>query len=506
MRILFRVDATDEIGSGHFMRCLNLADALKRVSTKICFISRNLPCYLEELLAEKQYEFLSFGSCLNAGQLDDLAHSKWLGTSQAQDALETIALSGNSWDWIVVDHYGIDARWETKLRLSTNKILVIDDLADREHDCDVLLDQNLFADADTRYISKVPVDCVLLLGSRFALLHSEFVELRKHAKARTGRIKRILIFFGSVDSDNHTAIAIKALENINASSLMVDVVISIQNPFLEQIKSLCISNKFTFHVQTRHMATLIQKADFAIGAGGISTYERLFLRLRAILKPISFNQIAPLTHMNALGLIDLFSSQKDLENKLQNLLMKKNFSPPDCVEDGASKLAKLMTENITYIKPLRSLDIRRTYGWLQNTQLRNAFMIAARPLRRDHFLYWRNVLNDPTQSTFAIYFSGKHVGNCGLKNIDVQNRNCEIWIYLAETYARGRGVASIAIHSLLEKAKSDFECQKIYLHVSKTNFSAINLYKKKGFFEVNKLLNGRWAGQDASIAFMERLV
>ena len=504
MRVLFRVDATDEIGSGHFMRCLNLADALKRVSTTICFVSRNLPPHLQELLTEKQYGFFSLGRGTNTGRLDELTHSQWLGTSQEQDALDTIAIAGNRWDWLVVDHYGIDARWETKLRLSTKKILVIDDLADREHECDVLLDQNLFADPDSRYINKVPAGCVLLLGSRYALLRAEFVELRKRAKLRTGFIKRILIFFGSVDSDNHTAIAVQALENINDPSLIVDVVVGIQHPFLEQIKTLCISNKFHCHVQTRHMAELIQSADLAIGAGGISTYERLFLRLRAIIKPVSFNQVAPLTYMSDLGLFDLFSSQKDLENKLRNLLASENFSPPDCVEDGSNKLAKLMAENFTYIGAVKSLDIRRTFGWLQNKQLRDDFVIARSPLRHDHFSYWRSLLNDPTQCVFAIHFSGKHVGNCGLKNIDAKNRSCEMWVYLADLSARGRGVASIAVQSLLEKAKSDFQCENIYLHVSKTNFPAIKLYRGKGFIERTKRLDGRWMGQDANIAFMER--
>jgi RimJ/RimL family protein N-acetyltransferase len=208
--------------------------------------------------------------------------------------------------------------------------------------------------------------------------------------------------------------------------------------------------------------------------------------------------------MSDLGLFDLFSSQKDLENKLRHLLVSANFSPPDCVEDGSNKLAKLMAENFTYIGPVKSLDIRRTFGWLQNKQLRDDFVIARSPLRQDHFSYWRSLLNDPTQCVFTIRFSGKHVGNCGLKNIDAKNRSCEMWVYLADLSARGQGVASIAVQSLLEKAKSDFQCENIYLHVSKTNFPAIKLYRGKGFIERTKRLDGRWMGQDANIAFMER--
>ncbi|MEI8087953.1 MAG: GNAT family N-acetyltransferase, partial [Paludibacter sp.] len=339
---------------------------------------------------------------------------------------------------------------------------------------------------------------------RYALLRAEFIEQRKHSKIRTGFIKHILICFGGVDSDNNTALAIHALENINDPRMVVDVIIGIQHPFLEQIKALCINNKFHCHIQTKRMAELIQSADLAIGAGGISTYERLFLKLRAIIKPVSLNQIAPLTYMSSLGLFDLFSSQDDLENKIRNMLGKDNFSPPDCVEDGSNKLAKLLIENFTFIGFPKALDIRRTFAWLQNKQLRDDFVIARSPLRHDHFIYWRKLLNDPRQCVFAINFSGKHVGNCGLKNIDTKSRSCEMWVYVADPSARGRGVASSAVRSLLEKAKNDLLCVNIYLHVLKTNFLAIKLYKNCGFVESSKPLDGRWVGQEASIAFMER--
>src|SRR6185295_9144327 len=104
----------------------------------IRFIARHLPVYLREILDEKGHEFTLLDSISNDEEPNELPHAKWLGASQQQDASASIhVLSGDTWDWLVVDHYALDARWERMMRTVTKHILVIDDLADRTHDCDV---------------------------------------------------------------------------------------------------------------------------------------------------------------------------------------------------------------------------------------------------------------------------------------------------------------------------------------------------------------------------------
>lgn len=181
-------------------------------------------------------------------------------------------MSDRSWDWLVVDHYALDARWESALRASTKQIMVIDDIADRQHDCDVLLDQNFYADMQKRYTGKVSAHCQLLLGPRYALLRDEFRKLREQVKPRNGTVKKILVFFGGVDADNYTGRAIEALAEIGIEGLYVDVVIGAQHSCREQIKSVCAQHGFICHVQTDKMAELMAAADLAIGAGGSATY------------------------------------------------------------------------------------------------------------------------------------------------------------------------------------------------------------------------------------------
>jgi UDP-2,4-diacetamido-2,4,6-trideoxy-beta-L-altropyranose hydrolase len=291
VKIVFRVDATLQIGTGHFMRCLTLADALKQRGDHIRFVSRNLPTHFHEMLNEKGIGLAALPKKKRESHYGNLAHSSWLDVSQTDDAQATgQALSGHEWDWLVVDHYALDARWGSSLRRFVNQIMVIDDLADRAHDCDVLLDQNLYTDMMTRYLDKVPAHCQLLTGPQYALLRDEFPKLRKQVSARTGVVKRVLAFFGGVDADNYTLIAIKALAGLGMKGIAVDVVIGAQHPLRFDIEKICARLDYVCHVQTSNMAQLMAAADLAIGAGGSTSWERCCLGVPAVLVALAENQ------------------------------------------------------------------------------------------------------------------------------------------------------------------------------------------------------------------------
>lgn len=302
VRVAIRVDATANIGTGHFMRCLTLADELKKQGGQIRFVSRNLPLHLRNLLKAKEMEFVALSNEISHESTDELAHSAWLGTSQLHDAKETLlAISDHSWDWMVVDHYALDVRWESAVRKHAKQIMAIDDIADRQHDCDILLDQNYYADMETRYIGKVPTYCRLLLGPSYALLRDEFRKLREQIKPRTGASRRILLFFGGVDGDNYTGLAIKALAGVTNQSVHVDVVIGAQHPYREQIQQMCAMQGYACHIQTTRMAQLMAEADLAIGAGGSASWERCCLGLPALLVALAENQVDIAKALNSIG-------------------------------------------------------------------------------------------------------------------------------------------------------------------------------------------------------------
>ncbi len=291
MHIAFRADASFEIGTGHVMRCLALADALKQRGGTIHFVSRGLPEHLRRLVSANGYALTDLGG-----------HASTADTGQDADAQATLAaLAGRQWDWLVVDHYALDARWESALRSATTRVMAIDDLADRVHDCDLLLDQNLYADMETRYAGRIPAHCKLMLGPRYALLRDEFRLLRSCVKPRDGRVRRVLVSFGGVDAGNLTMSAIDALSRAAAKATAVDIVIGEQHPRREQIELRCEEQGYICHVQTSRMAELIAAADLGIGAGGSTTWERCCLGLPAIIVPVADNQLASTRYLVETG-------------------------------------------------------------------------------------------------------------------------------------------------------------------------------------------------------------
>lgn len=287
--LVIRADASDAIGTGHVMRCLTLADEALRRGTRALFVCRHLPDHLAKLLADHGHELARIGGG-KLGALDELPHSAWLGTAQAWDARETaVVLEAVAWDWLVVDHYALDARWEAELAAPGRHILVIDDLADRRHLCDVLLDQNFYRNARSRYEGKVPPYCRMLLGPAYAMLREEFRVARKAVVPRSGAIGRVLVFFGGVDLQETTLAAARAV--VSAGIPRVDIVVGASYPGRAAVEAICASSPgCELHVQTPRIAELMLEADVCLGAVGSSTWERACLGLPVLAASLALNQ------------------------------------------------------------------------------------------------------------------------------------------------------------------------------------------------------------------------
>lgn len=305
MRIAVRIDASRQIGIGHFMRCLTLADALKQRGVELRFVSRYLPTHLRDMLEARNYEFIILNSKANNNITGDLPHAHWLGISQDADAQDTIqALSGQAWDWLVVDHYALDARWESVLRQAVRHVLVIDDLADRQHDCDILLDQNYYVNMLTRYDRLTSKACRMLLGPNFALLRDEFIMARTKIRKRDGKIRRILVFFGGGDLGNETLKALQALQKINCSELAIDVIIGQQNSYRNDLEIFAASlENVTTHFNVSNMSDLVAAADLYVGAAGTTTWERCCLGLPSLVITVAANQVKATRDLDCSGVL-----------------------------------------------------------------------------------------------------------------------------------------------------------------------------------------------------------
>ncbi|MEK4424137.1 UDP-2,4-diacetamido-2,4,6-trideoxy-beta-L-altropyranose hydrolase [Solibacillus sp. FSL K6-1523] len=287
MNIFIRVDASVEIGTGHVMRCLTLANRLKKQGKTVAFICRRAEGDCIELIGQQGFYVY---------QLPVIEESLWTYVVEhwETDAKETIdILRKYKVERLIIDHYSIDIKWEQVVRPFTKEIMVIDDLANRSHNCDELLDQNFYLDKDLRYNGLVPDSARLLLGPKHALLREEFIEARKMIKHFTGKIERIFVFFGGSDPTNETEKVLKAiLPIIHLEKMKVDVVVGNSNPNKVKIEKLCsTSGLLTYYCQINNMAELMAKADLAIGAGGATTWERIYLQLPSIVIAVADNQV-----------------------------------------------------------------------------------------------------------------------------------------------------------------------------------------------------------------------
>jgi UDP-2,4-diacetamido-2,4,6-trideoxy-beta-L-altropyranose hydrolase len=296
MKVVIHTDASFEIGTGHVMRCLTLAEQLRDEGASIVFICRWLPKNLCDRIEERGYSVhrLLHDQQRSADEALLTGYERWLGVPPDEDAAQTINLLNKKClqpDWLVVDHYALDARWEEQMRPYTNKIMVIDDLANRPHDADLLLDQNFYENAQYRYEGLVPSQCRTLLGPRYALLRREFRQAREKMSERDGIVRRLLVFFGGADRTNETAKSLEAIRSVGRNDLTVDVVIGMANPHQAQIEAVSRDMPFvTLHYCAENMADLMLQADLAIGAGGTTTWERCSLGLPTITVIVAENQ------------------------------------------------------------------------------------------------------------------------------------------------------------------------------------------------------------------------
>jgi UDP-2,4-diacetamido-2,4,6-trideoxy-beta-L-altropyranose hydrolase len=307
IKVFLRVDSSTEMGSGHLMRCLTLGNQLRKGGAAVAFISRDLPGNMGEFVAAQGFPVHRLSAPGKIREVSDspIPHAHWLGVDWQEDAEETAAILAQSEggiDWLIVDHYALDRQWEAGMRIYARKIMVIDDLADRNHDCDLLLDQNLYDHFESRYDRLVPPHCQRLLGPDYALLRPEFSAARQTMRVRDGRIKRILIFFGGGDPSNETTKALKAMTRLNRPDIAVDVVVGGANPYKKQIQRLIGTlPKATYHCQITNMAELMRAADLAIGGGGTTIWERCCLGLPSIVISVAANQVLASKTMAAAG-------------------------------------------------------------------------------------------------------------------------------------------------------------------------------------------------------------
>lgn len=330
MRVAFRVDASIDIGTGHVMRCLTLANALREHGAQCEFVCRAHPGHLAGRIesAGHAVHLLPLRAGEEAGEESAVAaHAHWLGSGWRRDAAETVAALGASpRDWLVVDHYALEAGWESEAGRVAARSMAIDDLADRMHRVDLLLDQNL-GRAASDYDSLLPASARCLAGPDYALLRPDFARLRDYSLARreAAALRRVLVSLGGVDRDNLTGRVLDALATVELPrDARVTVVMGKLAPGLDPVRAQASRMPFACDVRVDidDMAQVMADADLAIGAAGSSSWERCVLGLPTIMLVLAENQRGIAAELEKAGACMVVASDGRLPRELADAMRR----------------------------------------------------------------------------------------------------------------------------------------------------------------------------------------
>jgi len=321
-RIAFRADASVQIGNGHIVRCLTLAVEFKAQGAECLFISREYSGHAFNLIRQHGFHLHTLPDIAIEQPTSSGYKSEY---DEDCDALQTATyLSGWQADWLIVDHYALNAPWERHLRTSCHFLMVIDDLANRNHDCDLLLDQTLNRKSSD-YANLVPDRCKLLLGQHYGMLRSEFAQLRPYslARRRIPQLHRILITMGGTDQPNATGQVLNALKGSNLpEDCTITIIMGAQAPWLDTVKHQANNMLWETEVlvEVSNMAKLMADSDLAIGAVGGTAWERCCLGLPTLMVILADNQKAGAYALESIGAAKLLGSTEFIRDNLPNSL------------------------------------------------------------------------------------------------------------------------------------------------------------------------------------------
>ncbi len=470
MKVLIRADASSTIGAGHVMRCLTLAAALRQRDIEVLFACSELPGHLFDVVCSHGYQMIKLtGKC----SLDSSA-----------EVLELQAKLDAVFDWIIIDHYQIDWAWEQAIRPYARRIMVIDDLCNRRHDADLLLDQNLCAIAKA-YQQWLPNACRVLFGSRFVLLRPEFSVVTTPIKAK---LTRIVVNFGAADPTRELFKVMDALQDFG--QFTVDFIAGLSNQAWPELQQRVRAHAFwRLHRHIEHFADFIFEADLFIGAAGSTSWERAAIGLPTLCIAVANNQIEPAKAMHSRG-IHIFLgesgavSAKKIQKKLAALtfnqrqsLSTKSLAAVDA--RGADRVVAALMQFDLQIRLAKITDAQLIFDARNAPEVRRHSRQPA-VLDWDAHCIW---LEHQLLKTDSMLLIGTATdGEVGVVRFDrCDDRSVEISIYLLTNrmgLGWGRFLLQSAEHYLIQKWP---EIESVKALVKKDNRPSITLFNNNGY-------------------------
>lgn len=499
--MVFRADASEDIGTGHVMRCLTLANALKKKGAECLFICRDHVGSMRDRIERERFEAIFLPTITTNDEHSVTqglpAHAAWLGCDWELDAYQTIeCLSDKKPDWLVADHYALGRDWEMAVREHVKKIMVIDDLADREHDCDLLLDQNLGRNAGD-HAKLVPDHCKILAGPKYAILRPEFAALREYSleRRKNPQIKQILISMGGIDQDNATGRVLAALQDCTLPrNCRIVVVMGRNAPWLKSVQKTAEDLPWTNEVlvDINDMAQRMADSDLAIGAAGVTSWERCCLGLPTLLVTVAENQFDRAEALARSGCVKFLGSVSEIEANLVDAtasVVEANslisaISRSSAITDGlgTGRVIEEVLSSIEsgfVIRRARREDEMLLLDWVNDKLSRmNSFNVDTISLAT-HRSWFESRLNSP--ESCCIYIVECQRSAIGQARFEVNDKGAwEIDYAVAPEY-RGQGLAKKLLRSAIEIFHQEHRGVTIIGKVKRDNEPSCRVFEALNF-------------------------
>lgn len=472
--ILFRADGGGTIGFGHLRRCLSLAERLREWGNDCLFVCRAADRSFNALISDAGFPLIELPARM---------------VSQPDDAEQTLVMSKVQapFDAVVVDHYGLDHVWEQVVRSAAQRIVAIDDLADRRHVCDILID---VAPGDpARYDHLVPAGCTKLLGPAYALLRPEFGKLRQARSEHGDAIRRILISFGGVDPDDMTGTAITAIRDV-LPHVSIDAVVTGLSPHRERLERRAVQDRDLFvHVDAPHMAELMLGADLAVGAGGSTSWERACMGLPSIVAVIAENQRTTADALERLGCAFAITAGPNFDAELARLVQLLSASPAllrlmstaasSAVDGrGVERVAGAICPPEIALRQATEEDARPVWEWRNAPEIRATAIDTSEIPWEGHRDWFARRLSDPKS---VMLIAEEYGSGVGVVRFDLDGDAATVSIFLAPGHV-GRGMGRAVLRAGERQIETLHpEIRRFRADVRATNGASIALFRGAGY-------------------------
>lgn len=444
LTVLARTDASESRGTGHLMRCLNLAGELQVGGATVTFACAPTDPAAERMVRERGFALVQLNVPPQAASSE---------TETVDSDLTMAAVTRRNFDWAIVDHYSLGAKWERRIRGICRWVAAVDDLADRSHDCDVLIDQSLRSDGGAAYDSLLSPGCERLIGPRYALLGPSFRAAR--AALQQSNRKGILVAFGGSDPLAMTAPVLRALLHASDGKISIDVAVGSMQRAAAEIDALAArAPGVRVHHAMRDIAGLMAHARVYVGAGGTTSWERCCLALPGVVVSTAPNQEASCRALDDAGSHVYLGDAKSVAPETVAAAAMSLLASPawwsrlaerssDLVDGlGAKRIAARLAIGEVRLREASAKDEEKILTWRNHPEVRKHSGDGKEIGRSEHARWLARVLADPD---CHLLIAADTRGESGVLRYDIQLDTARVSIYLApERLGSGVGPALLA--------------------------------------------------------------